>query len=119
MRNLSKPAKLVLGVLSVIPLVYIVFFIGVVGMSAGNPGGGILGGPGGFALLFMAHAGVMLLIMGQMLLYVVDALTRNPSFTDGTQRAIWALILFMGNMLAVPVYFGLHVWPDPPPEHPS
>ena len=116
MRNLSKPAKLMLGVLSVLPIVYMVFFMGVIFTSVGKPGGGFLSEPGNFTMLFVAHGTVMLLIMGQVLLYVIDALTKNPTFTDGTQKAIWALILFMGNAMALPVYFGVHVWPDPAPE---
>ncbi len=117
MRNLSRPAKVMLGGLTVVPLAYIVFFVSVVLSNIGGPGQGLLSGPGGFAALFVAHGTVMLLIMGQVMLYAIHALTKNPTLTDGTQKAIWALILFMGNMLALPVYFMVYVWPDPDPGH--
>jgi len=112
MKDMSKGAKVLLGVLAFAPILYVFAFTGIIMTTFGNPGGGLLADPKAFAVLFAVHGSVMLLIMGQLVFYVVHALTKNPSFTDGTQKAVWALILFMGNMLAIPIYFMIHIWPD-------
>ena len=113
MRHMSKPAKAVLGALTITPLLYMVFFVMVIMTSAGAPGAGLLSSPEAFAMLFLAHGAVMLLIMGQTMLYVVHALTKNDGLEDSVLKAIWALILLMGNALAIPIYFMLYVWPEP------
>jgi hypothetical protein len=33
------------------------------------------------------------------------------------KKALWAAVLLLGNMLAMPVFFFLYVWPDEWPKH--
>lgn len=117
MRYMSRPAKLALGALTIAPVLYMVAFVGLITMSANSPGMGLLSSPEAFGLLFMVHGGIMLLMMAQTMFYVVHALTKNDEFTDSTTKAIWALVVLMGNALATPIYFMLYIWPEPKPMY--
>ena len=51
----------------------------------------------------MLHGAAMLVTLGQMLAYVVHALRVDYSSAMG--RAVWALLLLMGNVLVFPIYW--------------
>jgi hypothetical protein len=61
-----------------------------------------------FGYVFVAHAMTMLLGIGLLAFYVVH-LFKNDSMPSD-QRLLWMLVLFLGNFLAFPVYWYLHVW---------
>lgn len=39
---------------------------------------------------------------------------KNPAIA-ADKRALWAVVLFFGNVIAMPVYWFLYVWREPPP----
>jgi len=47
-------------------------------------------------------------LMGLLAIYLIH-LYRTSSVPDG-RRAFWAVVLFMGNMVAMPIYWYLYVW---------
>jgi hypothetical protein len=106
---MSNPSKLVIGLLTFFPLAHVMFFIGAVAYSFSEPT--LLAGDG-FSTLMVSHFASIFVNLGMMVFYVVHALTRNEAIEDQTHRLLWAIILFMGNMIATPVYYVLYILPD-------
>ena len=61
-----------------------------------------------FAVLFALHIFTMLLIMGLSIFYIVDVFKNNR--VDKDKKALWAIVIFLGNMIAMPIYWYLYIW---------
>lgn len=96
-----------LGILSCIPVLYIVFFFVVVGASVATHNGHSGGLPIPFGLLFAMHISVMVLIIVLLVIFIKDAYG-NPR-VDENKRAFWAIVLFLGNAIAMPIYWWLYI----------
>ena len=110
--ELSRTKKILLGIASVWPVVYIFLFIAFIfGMVAlSGMGGGDLGPAfgGGFMVLMVVH---MLTIFGSLALtvfYIIHAV-KNPRL-DSNMRVIWIVLFFFGGMIAEPIYWYLQIW---------
>ena len=102
----------VLGVVTLWPLIYLVFFFVVVGVAAAQ-GGGDPDNAGlfiPFGVLAALHVATMLLIVGLLIVYIRDAYS-NPQIEDD-KRTFWAVVLFMGSMIAMPIYWWLYTRPN-------
>jgi len=110
---MQKPGKLFLAALTLWPLVYMVLFFAFIFSSIlfriGDPAQG--GFPPAFVLLFAAHLLTMLTIMGLTIYYIVDVF-RNQQ-VDKDKKILWAIVIFMGNMIAMPIYWYLYIWKEP------
>jgi len=108
---MSTGAKLFLGILTILPFFYIIAFIAIIIVMVTQIGGDTQSGPP--VALFIAHGFFMLLILGLIVYYIIHALrnTRLPQ----TERLLWVIIIFVGNMLVMPIYWFLHVWRESPP----
>lgn len=104
--TLSRPMALVVGALSAWPILYFVGFMVMMAMSVGA--GGPFRDVESFDLLMRVHLLTMVVSMGLLAFYVTHAF-RSPRLPQD-QRVLWLLVLFLGNMLAFPVYWYLHVW---------
>ena len=115
---MSKSAKIVLGFLTILPLIYFVVFISyvVVTISGALRSGGA---PGdlpifpNFYVLFVLHMIVMILLIGLTIFYIVNVF-RNDRVHEN-RKVLWAVVLFMGNIFAMPIYWYLHIWSEPKP----
>ncbi len=76
------------------------------------PGSGEPGPPPLIALILPLHLFTMLAVMGLMVFYIVNVF-RNDR-VDKDKKALWAVVLFMGNMIAMPIYWYLYIWREPP-----
>ncbi|WP_428267972.1 hypothetical protein [Haliangium sp.] len=94
---------LLLGTLTAWPLVYMVLFIASIVLT---PMEAIP-----MDLLFTVHGATMLLTFGLLAYYLVHAL-RSPM--PSNERLLWAILLVMGGMLTMPIYWYLHIWPSAP-----
>ena len=61
-----------------------------------------------FERLVSLHLAMMALIMVLIVVYLVMAY-RSPNIPND-KRTFWAVVLFMGNMFAFPVFWYLFVW---------
>ncbi len=99
------------GALTLLPLVYLLFFFAVAGMATvqgdGDPDNVDYLIP--FGVLVALHIGTMVLIIALTIVYIRDAY-RNPRI-DENKRTFWAVVLFMGNMIAMPIYWWLYMRP--------
>lgn len=68
--------------------------------------------PIGFIALFALHALTIFLTLALMPLYIVLAVKSDR--LDETTRIIWVVLLCMMGMLAMPVYWYLYIWREPP-----
>lgn len=111
-----KPTvKLILGLATLLPLVYMILYF-VVFISLffssvlGNPPIGVPGEQH-FASMFIGHFIMMLWIMALLVFYIVH-LFKNESIPND-KKALWAIVIFLGNVLAMPVYWYIYVWNTP------
>lgn len=102
-RSMNKAGRLLLGVLTLLPLA------GVFGLLGWTAGGAAQEGfdPGMVGFPLMVLVGTFIL-----LLFYVSAVFNNPRLTKGA-RMLWAIILFVGNVLTMPLYWYVHVWRAP------
>jgi len=109
----SRPVTVLIGALSILPIIYFIFFMTVISSafaSVGNSGG--KGEPFKmFQYILPMHLGTMVLMFALMVVYIVHAF-RTDRISDD-RRVVWVIILFMGNMVAFPVYWYLYLWRSP------
>jgi hypothetical protein len=108
---MSKTLKLLLGLVTLWPFAYVIlFFVVIVSMIlfvGAEPG---TGPPPLIALIFPLHILTMLLIAALTVFYIVN-IFRNPR-VDKDKKVLWAVVLFMGNAIAMPVYWYLYIWKE-------
>lgn len=116
--ELSRTQKILLGIVSAWPLVYIFLFLAfifaLIAMSAGNPGGGgeldpIFGG--GFVILMLVHMVTIFLTLALTIFFIVHAVKNTK--LDSNMRIIWIVLFFLGGMIAHPIYWYLQIWKEP------
>lgn len=116
--ELSKTQKILLGIASGWPIVYIVLFVvfifGIVALSSDGPGGGLdTLFAGGFVILLILHLITIILTLALMIFYIVHAVKNTR--LDSNMRIVWILVFFFGGMLVLPVYWYLQIWKAPDP----
>jgi hypothetical protein len=78
-----------------------------------SPAGSV--SPIGFPVaLIVGHLATMLISVALLAFYIVH-LFRNARI-DGNMKAVWAIVIFMGGQLAMPVYWYLYIWRDAAPD---
>jgi hypothetical protein len=111
---MKKFGKLVLGLISVWPILYMVLFIvficGVMmipsmheGSESEGPGFGMIG-------FFAVHGFTMLLMLFLLTFYIIHTI-RNPKL-EGLDMLVWILILAMLGIITIPIYWYVHIWKE-------
>ena len=96
------------------PFVYMLLFMGLVfgcllWMQVGQGEAPARAGlPAPFMLLLVLHLLTVLDILGLLVFYIVH-LFHTP-LIESDRRALWAVVLFFGNLFAMPVYWYLYLW---------
>ena len=113
---MSKAGKIALGAATVWPFLYIIIFVASVfglmfSFSGREPMADGEGPPVWFMALFALHLLTMLWVMGLMVFYIVNVFRNDRVEKD--KKVLWAVVLFLGNMLAMPVYWYLYIWREP------
>lgn len=106
---------MLLGAASVWPPIYLLIFMGIAFYSV------IAGGNDPAAVWMLVvpfHLLTILLVIGLMIFYIVDVFRNERVNKD--MKVLWAVVLFMGTMIAMPVYWYLYIWREPadPPHSP-
>ena len=97
--------KWLVGAATFWPLVYTVFFGGVVAAAAIAGGQLLVPVP----VLFGLQVATTIVIVALLVAYLRDAY-RNPRLT-AARRKLWTVVLFVGSTVAMPVYWWLYVRP--------
>jgi len=110
--RLNRPAALIVALLTLAPWGYFVFFVShVMGQFPKIPASGA---PPeqffqDFERIFRIHLIFMALTVALMAFYIVHLFRTDR--VSGDKKALWAVVLFLGNLLAMPVYWYLYMWP--------
>jgi hypothetical protein len=110
---MKKPLKILLGLATVWPFAYMLLFFFVVFSSlffVTGPGDPESGPPLFFLVLFPLHILTMFWITALTVFYMVNVF-RNER-VDKDKKVLWAVVLFMGNMIAMPIYWYLYIWKE-------
>ncbi len=108
----SRATTIVIGLLSLWPILYMGIFFGVLAFtfvrfasaSAAHPAEA----PVFFLALFPLHFLTILLQFALIAIYVIHAFRTDRIEND--KRVLWVVVLFLGNMLAFPIYWYLYLW---------
>lgn len=105
---MSQGQKIVLGVLSLVPLFYVVaffsFFAIFIQFVTENP----LNSANAFQIIEIVHGLECLLTLGLMIYYVRHAL-QNKALV-GDNRVLWVILLIILNPFTMPIYFYKFIW---------
>jgi hypothetical protein len=109
---MKKSTKILLAIATIWPFIYMIFFFVVIFSSfffmprGGSSEGGAF--PALLMIIFPLHFLTMLLIMGLTVFYMVNVFRNDRVEKD--KKVLWAVVLFMGNMIAMPIYWYLYIW---------
>ena len=111
---MSKGKAIALAVFTAWPILYMFLFI-VVGFGftvLGIFSGGHFSEPPILVMIiFPLHFLTMLEMMGLMVIYIVHLFKTDRVPQD--KKALWAVVLLLGNVLAMPVYWYFYIWKEP------
>jgi hypothetical protein len=112
---MKKSTKILVGLATLWPFFYMILFLffifsSILFMPAK---GEESGSPFFFAVFIAIHLLTMLWIMGLTVFYMVNVF-RNDR-VDKDKKVLWAVVIFMGNMIAMPVYWYLYIWKEEVP----
>lgn len=108
---MNKLTKLLLGFITIVPLLYTVFlFVGLAqafySMLTPGPSQGFLFR--WFNSFFIIHLIMMLWNFAQIVFYMIHV-AKNDALKNEL-KAIWAVLIFMGSVFVIPVYWYLNIW---------
>lgn len=111
---MKKPAKILLLIATIWPFIYgIIFFIIMFSTLSSMP----VNGPpdaGAFGEIFRViiplHLLTMLEVLGLMIFYIVNIFRNDRVVKD--KKALWAVVIFLGNVMTMPVYWYLYIWKE-------
>lgn len=106
---MSKTLKLLLGIVTFWPAAYMVLFFGFIFSTIFFISGGDgenLGPP--FAIIFILHFLTMLVIAALTVFYIVNVFRNERVEKD--KKVLWAIVLFLGNVVAMPIYWWVYIW---------
>ncbi len=105
----SRPATIAIGLLSVWPFLYMgLFFAAFAYMWYSTPHRGQSGEPVIFKYIFALHCLTILLMFVLIGIYVFHAYKTDRIAND--KKVLWVVILFLGNLMAFPIYWYLYMW---------
>ena len=111
---MTKLTKILLGLATLWPFVYMILFFVLIFSSFffvfASPGQEF-GPPLSFMIIFPLHLLTMLWIMALTVFYIVNVFRNERVEKD--KKVLWAVVLFMGNMIAMPIYWYLYIWKEP------
>jgi glucan phosphoethanolaminetransferase (alkaline phosphatase superfamily) len=123
--KMQKPTKVLLAVATLWPIVYMFIFIAFFfsaffwGPGSAETGTGT-GMPPAMALFFLVHLLTMLFVLALTVFYIVNIFRNDRVEKD--KKARWAIVIFMGSAIAMPIYWYLYIWKEanaggpPPPD---
>lgn len=109
LNKLSNPLKIVLGVATIWPFLYIPFFIAMVFSTIALS---ITAGDNSFPLplliILPLHFLTIILQLVVLGLFIIDIFKNGKIKND--KKALWAIVIFLGGPIASPIYWYLYIW---------
>ncbi|HEX5026471.1 MAG TPA: PLDc N-terminal domain-containing protein [Agriterribacter sp.] len=124
---MSKSRKLFIGLLSFLPLVFLLlYFAWFVGLflkmllTAGAGGDPTAEMPAYFfdniVWLIVLVVFTALLSLGLLIYFIVHVI--NNKAIDSSEKLIWILVFVFAHILGYPIYWYMRIWKDTPAIHP-
>ena len=111
--RLSRPAAIVVAVLTLAPWAFFISFFAYFARHFPTDPVSTAPPPDEFFRNFNTVFRLQLLFMGFLVallaFYIVHVFRTDRVPSD--KKALWAVVLFLGNLFAMPVYWYLYVWP--------
>ncbi len=95
-----RTLKLMFLVLTLLPLGYALYFLGTFNQNVSHEQ---------FDILFNIHiivTGLTWTLLASYIYFVFKLKSINEN-----RRSLWAITIFMGSIVAMPVFWFLHIWP--------
>jgi hypothetical protein len=111
--KLGKGIKLLIGILTIwMPLYMIGFFVFFITSFLESHDHTVSKGvPTYFTVMMTLHVFTILLSLALAVFYIAHAV-KNPKVKQDN-RIIWVLVLLMGGIVAMPIYWYIHIWKEP------
>jgi hypothetical protein len=114
---MSKGVKVILGIATLWPLIYVLIFISfwlymVLSITSQPDGNKKI--PPWIIGIFVLHAITMLWCIALIAIYICNVF--NNERVEKDKKVLWTLVLFLGNMIAMPIYWYLYIWREASPE---
>lgn len=107
---MSQASRVLIGILTGWPFIYIVFFFFVLYRAVGSfNGSATIEGP--IWIIFVLHLLTIFVIVGLEIFYILHAF-RNPALDRG-QAIIWTILLVTLNIFVMPVYWFKYLRHEP------
>ena len=108
---MNKPTKLLLGIITIVPLIYTVFLL--IGLFQAFYSLIVPGTAEGFLFqhfnsFFIIHLLMMLWNLAQIIFYMIHVLKNDALKNE--RKALWAVLIFMASVFVMPVYWYLNIW---------
>ncbi len=118
--KISRGNAIILGVFTAWPFLYMFLFMGTIFATVMGDFMGREPSDGRrmmFMIIFPLHLLTMLEIFALQVIYIVYLFKTDRIAQD--KKALWAVVLFLGNMIAMPVFWYLYIWCAPKRGHPN
>ena len=112
---MKKSTKILLVLATLWPFLYMILFFVFIFSSIffrPSPGGEESGPPFFFAVFIALHLFTMLWIIALTVFYMVKVFRNDRVEKD--KKVLWTVVIFMGNMIAMPIYWYLYIWKEVP-----
>ncbi len=111
---MSKTQKIVLGMITIWPIIYIFIFIASIfsflfGLQA-NGTHGSTAMPAFFPVLIIFHILTIFVCLGLLVYYLRHMITNTSIAQD--HKTIWIIALFLGNIITILVYYYIQILRD-------
>lgn len=111
--NLNKPAKVILGILTSLPILFVISIIGFVIFNFISM---FFNQEPAMSMMYMSYLSyiipyfflVVFLSLGLFIFYIVHII-QNQYF-DSEKRILWIVVLFVLGGISMPIYWYVHVW---------
>jgi uncharacterized membrane protein YozB (DUF420 family) len=108
-KMMNKNKSLILLFFTLLPFLYFVFFlcffIGTFAKIANNQPENI---NSMFFIIFPIHFAIMIEIIVLLIIYIKNVF-KNENIEE-SKRTLWAIVLFFGNLIAMPIYRYINIW---------
>ena len=113
---MSKNKKIFIGILTVLPLVFLVLyfitfismFVGISSTISTGDADGLPTFIGSFVTAFLMII-LTIIISFSMLIYYIIHIVNNKQF-DSNQRLVWILVTVFAGIIGSCIYWYLHIW---------
>lgn len=114
---MKRSTKILIGLatiwLPIYMVLFMMFILGLMAFSGGDPADPPLGifFPIGIMFVFVVHFLTIMLSLGMTVYYIIHAI-KNESL-ESNMKAMWAVLFFVGGIIAEPIYWYLYIWSAP------